>query len=111
MAHVVDATSGKNGAASSSWDRASCWSRMFFNFVNPMMVKGAKSAFEHEDLEPTPAKEQASMLVSKLQQTWSDELKKPYPSLWRALYRSATFEFWESGFYCFAESENDINFY
>jgi ATP-binding cassette, subfamily C (CFTR/MRP), member 4 len=94
----------QNDAGPSSWDGASCWSRMFFNFVSPMMAKGSQQTLEHSDLERTPAKEQAYMLVEKLQQEWEEELKMPSPSLWRALYRFASAEYWESGFYCFAES-------
>jgi ATP-binding cassette, subfamily C (CFTR/MRP), member 4 len=109
MAKVVDPVGTEPPpAVASSWDRASLFARMFFTFVDPMMKMGSKNVLEHNDLEPVPAKEQARILVDSLQRAWAKQAKTPNPSLWRALYESSRFEFWESGFFGFAESVTRI---
>lgn len=61
---------------------------------------------QQEDLDVLCERDQAEMVIKNLRRAWEEQLLAPRPSLWKAIFRSATNvgPVYYSGLHAFLES-------
>nr|UOU03342.1 ATP-binding cassette subfamily C4-4-1 [Brachionus rubens] len=66
---------------------ASYFSKIFLNWISPLLSLGKERPLKEEDLYSPIAKEESKPLTDRLEKEWQKELKKQKPSLFNAVYR------------------------
>jgi ATP-binding cassette subfamily C (CFTR/MRP) protein 4 len=86
--------------APSPYDTATPWQHWTFSYVVPLLTLGASRPLTFDDLPPLAEHDNTKRYSSNLKAKWDEELVYSLsinrrPSLWRAIYRSNTKEFWQ----------------
>lgn len=74
-------------------------SKIFFSWMNPLMLLGYKRPLTEKDIWKLDTWDQTETLHSNFQKCWVEECRKPRPWLLRALHRSLGGRFWFGGFW------------
>ena len=94
------------GSETSPYENASCIDHITFGYINSLLVKGSEAPLQLEELDAVPVRDSPQVLTNEVMRQWQKEcLENPEaPSLWLALLRSFTYEFYMSGMYALGES-------
>ncbi len=73
-------------------DKASVWSRMIVAYLDPLFLKGYQEPIQMEDLGRVSGQDRISVVFQNLDKFLKHEFSLPVKqqSLWRALWRTAT---------------------
>ncbi|CAF0703154.1 unnamed protein product [Brachionus calyciflorus] len=66
---------------------ANCFSKLFLNWISPLLSLGKERPLKEEDLYSPVPDEESKLLTDQLEREWNKELKKQKPSLFQAIYR------------------------
>uniref|UniRef100_A0A1J3IMN5 ABC-type xenobiotic transporter n=1 Tax=Noccaea caerulescens TaxID=107243 RepID=A0A1J3IMN5_NOCCA len=78
---------------------ANIFDKIFFSWINPLMILGSKRPLTDTDVWHLDTWDQTETLFTSFQQSWNKELQKPQPWLLRALNSSLGGRFWWGGFW------------
>ncbi|XP_023230110.1 cystic fibrosis transmembrane conductance regulator-like [Centruroides sculpturatus] len=88
--NITDATCRKimdKEHKSNPFDSASVFSRLFFCWLFPLLIKGKKKFLKQEDLYKTSKYHSSEYLGNLLEKEWNKELQKKNPSTVKAILR------------------------
>ncbi|XP_023228580.1 cystic fibrosis transmembrane conductance regulator-like [Centruroides sculpturatus] len=75
------------------FDSAGVFSRAFFCWLIPLLIKGRKHHLQQEDLYETSKYHSSEYLGNLLQKEWNKELKDRNPSMLKAILRFLGWQF------------------
>ncbi|KAL8033751.1 hypothetical protein ABFX02_13G178300 [Erythranthe guttata] len=78
---------------------ASILSRIYFDWMTPLMQQGFKKPITEKDVWKLDSWDQTETLSTKFQNSWEEEAQRSKPWLLRALNRSLGGRFWYGGFF------------
>nr|APD26522.1 ATP-binding cassette transporter subfamily C member 4 X4 protein [Brachionus koreanus] len=68
-------------------NEANYFSKIFLNWISPLLSLGKERPLKEEDLYSPIADEESKNLTDQLEREWSKELKKQKPNLFKAMFR------------------------
>jgi hypothetical protein len=92
----------------SPYDNAGVLSSLTFNYVRPLLRKGAKTPIVEEDLPPMATRDDVTFIVGKVERSWSRECissknSNKQPKLAKALFFAFKFDFLMGSFLSLSE--------